>query len=58
MFGRWFISNLDLPERIAKKTELNKYDSATFYGGDKKVTQTTLFYLKNYLTRLYILFNF
>jgi N-ethylmaleimide reductase len=36
MFGRWFISNPDLPERIAKKAELNKYDRATFYGGDEK----------------------
>ncbi|MDA7443656.1 alkene reductase [Candidatus Pelagibacter ubique] len=36
MFGRWFIANPDLPERIAKKAELNKYDRATFYGGDDK----------------------
>ena len=36
MFGRWFIANPDLPERIAKKAELNKYDRATFYGGDEK----------------------
>jgi len=36
MFGRSFISNPDLPERIAKKAGLNKYDRATFYGGDEK----------------------
>ena len=36
MFGRWFIANPDLPERIAKKAELNKYDRATFYGGNDK----------------------
>jgi N-ethylmaleimide reductase len=36
MFGRWFIANPDLPERIAKKAELNKYNRATFYGGDEK----------------------
>lgn len=36
MFGRWFISNPDLPERIAKKADLTKYDRATFYGGQEK----------------------
>ena len=36
MFGRWFISNPDLPERISKKAELNKYDRSTFYGGQEK----------------------
>ena len=33
MFGRWFIANPDLPERIAKGAALNKYDRSTFYGG-------------------------
>jgi len=36
MFGRWFISNPDLPERIAQQTELTKYDRSTFYGGQEK----------------------
>ena len=36
MFGRWFISNPDLPERIAKQAELTKYDRSTFYGGQEK----------------------
>jgi len=36
MFGRWFIANPDLPERIAKGVALNKYDRSTFYGGDEK----------------------
>ena len=36
MFGRWFIANPDLPERIAKGAALNKYDRSTFYGGDEK----------------------
>lgn len=35
-FGRWFISNPDLPKRIAKNIALTKYDRATFYGGDHK----------------------
>ncbi len=32
-FGRIFIANPDLVERFEKKTPLNKYDRATFYGG-------------------------
>ena len=36
MFGRWFIANPDLPERIAKRATLNKYDRSTFYGGGEK----------------------
>ncbi|MEP7366257.1 MAG: alkene reductase [Acidobacteriota bacterium] len=32
-FGRLFISNPDLPERFARKAELNAYDRSTFYGG-------------------------
>merc|ERR1711865_1144499 len=30
-FGRWFISNPDLPERIAKGSPLNVYNRKTFY---------------------------
>lgn len=38
-FGRLFISNPDLPLRIAKDAPLNKYDRSTFYvGGDKGYT--------------------
>jgi N-ethylmaleimide reductase len=32
-FGRFFISNPDLPKRIKENLELNKYNRATFYGG-------------------------
>lgn len=34
-FGRWFISNPDLVERIRVNAELNKYDRSTFYGGSE-----------------------
>jgi NADPH2 dehydrogenase len=30
-FGRYFISNPDLPARIANGWELNNYDRSTFY---------------------------
>ena len=30
-FGRWFISNPDLPERIRRGSDLNVYDRDTFY---------------------------
>jgi N-ethylmaleimide reductase len=33
-FGRYFISNPDLPERFRRGLPLNPYDRATFYGGD------------------------
>lgn len=33
-FGRLFISNPDLPKRLALGSELNSYDRSTFYGGD------------------------
>jgi N-ethylmaleimide reductase len=33
-FGRWFISNPDLPERVRHGAALNPYDRGTFYGGD------------------------
>ena len=32
-FGRYFISNPDLPERLRTAHELTPYDRATFYGG-------------------------
>ena len=35
-FGRYFISNPDLPERIRLGVPLNKYDRSTFYGGTEK----------------------
>lgn len=35
-FGRLFISNPDLPKRLEKKSSLNEYDRATFYGGTEK----------------------
>jgi N-ethylmaleimide reductase len=35
-FGRYFISNPDLPERIRNGVALNKYDRSTFYGGAEK----------------------
>jgi N-ethylmaleimide reductase len=33
-FGRYFISNPDLPERLRRGLPLNRYDRRTFYGGD------------------------
>ncbi|MBB2199329.1 alkene reductase [Gluconacetobacter sp. 1c LMG 22058] len=33
-FGRAFISNPDLPERLRLNLPLNAYDRSTFYGGD------------------------
>jgi N-ethylmaleimide reductase len=35
-FGRYFISNPDLPERIKRNADLNRYDRGTFYGGTEK----------------------
>ncbi len=35
-FGRWFLANPDLPERIKQEHDLNIYDRTTFYGGDAK----------------------
>ena len=35
-FGRAFIANPDLPERLQKNTSLNPYDRSTFYGGDAR----------------------
>ncbi len=35
-FGRYFISNPDLPERIAQGWPLNPVDPATMYGGTDK----------------------
>jgi N-ethylmaleimide reductase len=33
-FGRHFVANPDLPERLRRKLPLNRYDRSTFYGGD------------------------
>jgi N-ethylmaleimide reductase len=35
-FGRLFIANPDLPERVRLGAVLNRYDRTTFYGGDAK----------------------
>jgi N-ethylmaleimide reductase len=35
-FGRMFISNPDLPERIKSGAPTNRYDRSTFYGGAEK----------------------
>jgi N-ethylmaleimide reductase len=35
-YGRWFISNPDLPKRFELNADLNPYDRNTFYGGDGK----------------------
>ena len=35
-FGRFFISNPDLPERLARNAPLTPYDRKTFYGGSAK----------------------
>lgn len=34
-FGRFFISNPDLPERFRQDAPLNEFDDSTFYGGDE-----------------------
>ena len=35
-FGRHFISNPDLPERLRRGLPLNRYDRSTFSGGDAR----------------------
>lgn len=35
-YGRWFISNPDLPRRFALNAPLNPYDRSSFYGGDER----------------------
>ena len=35
-FGRLFIANPDLPERLQSGVSLNPYNRATFYGGGEK----------------------
>src|SRR6476659_6473566 len=35
-FGRHFISNPELPERLRRGLPLNRYDRSTFYGGDAR----------------------
>ncbi len=34
-FGRFFISNPDLPQRIARRIPFTPYNRATFYGGEE-----------------------
>jgi N-ethylmaleimide reductase len=36
VFGRYYISNPDLAERLQKNLPLNPYDRSTFYGGAEK----------------------
>jgi N-ethylmaleimide reductase len=43
-FGRHFISNPDLPERIRLGLPLNKYDRSTFYEGESRGYTDYLFY--------------
>lgn len=45
-FGRPFIANPDLPERIANNWPLNKADAATMYGGTEVGYSDYLFYQK------------
>jgi len=35
-FGRYFISNPDLPRRLQHGNPLTPYNRATFYGGEEK----------------------
>jgi N-ethylmaleimide reductase len=35
-FGRFFISNPDLPQKIQEEIPFAPYDRATFYGGGEK----------------------
>jgi N-ethylmaleimide reductase len=35
-YGRLFLANPDLPERFEKTAPLNKWEEATFYGGNEK----------------------
>jgi N-ethylmaleimide reductase len=35
-FGRMFVANPDLPERLRVGAPLNRYDRTTFYGGDER----------------------
>ena len=35
-FGRPFIANPDLPERLRYSAPLNEWDANTFYGGDER----------------------
>lgn len=39
-FGRWFLSNPDLPRRVREGLDLNPYDRATFYTQDPVVGYT------------------
>lgn len=46
-FGRFFISNPDLPLRIQENLPLNAYDRETFYGGGRKGYVDYPFYRQN-----------
>lgn len=35
-FGRKFLANPDLPERLRRRAHLNADDSSTYYGGGAK----------------------
>lgn len=39
-YGRWFLSNPDLPKRFELNAPLNKYDRSTFYTSDPVVGYT------------------
>lgn len=34
VFGRWFLANPDLPQRLKEGLPLNPYDRSTFYGAE------------------------
>ncbi|KAI5440278.1 putative 12-oxophytodienoate reductase 11 isoform X1 [Lathyrus oleraceus] len=40
VYGRWFISNPDLPKRFALNAPLNKYNRETFYSSDPVIGYT------------------
>jgi 2,4-dienoyl-CoA reductase-like NADH-dependent reductase (Old Yellow Enzyme family) len=35
-FGKLFIANPDLPQRLARRAELNRWDAETFYSGEQR----------------------
>ncbi|KAL6184405.1 hypothetical protein ACLB2K_045806 [Fragaria x ananassa] len=46
-YGRWFLSNPDLPKRFELNAPLNKYDRSTFYTSDPVVGYTDYPFLEN-----------
>jgi 2,4-dienoyl-CoA reductase-like NADH-dependent reductase (Old Yellow Enzyme family) len=34
-FGKLFIANPDLPRRLARRADLNRWNAETFYGGEQ-----------------------